>query len=74
MKDQSNKNDALKETREFLKKEIFKNYSTVEQFCWDHDLNKATISNFLNNKKDFRVSTLIQIAEALDNELIIRFD
>lgn len=66
-------NDALAILRKELILEIKNNYSTVEQFCWDKDLNKATISNFLNNKKDFRVSTLVQIANALDKDLLIKF-
>ena len=53
---------------------ITKNYATVEQFCWDKGLSKATVSNFLNDKKDFRVSTLIQIANALGKKLIIRLE
>lgn len=65
---------ALAPIKEQVKALIEKNYDTVEQFCWDNDLNKATISNFLNDKKDFRVSTLVQIAEALDKKLIIKLD
>ena len=67
-----NKTDYLKEFRKEVKNEILKNYPTIEQFCWDKNLNKATLSNFLNDKKDFRISTLIQIAEALNSELLVK--
>ena len=66
------KKDVLAALRKEVLVEIKKNYSTVEQFCWDNDVNKATLSNFLNNKKDFRVSTLAQIAEALDKSIEIK--
>ena len=66
------KADPLEEFRKEVHKEILKNYSTVEQFCWDKNLNKATLSNFLNNKKDFRISTLVQIAVALDSSLLVK--
>ena len=65
------KDDTLAALRKEVLSEIRKRYSTVEQFCWENDLNKATLSNFLNNKKDFRVSTLAQIAKALDKDLKI---
>lgn len=64
--------DVLAALRKDVLAEIKRHYTTVEQFCWDNDVNKATISNFLNNKKDFRVSTLVQIAEALDKDLEIK--
>lgn len=51
---------------------INQNYDTVEQFCWDTGLSKATVSNIINNKKDFSISTLAKIAKALDKELIIK--
>lgn len=66
------KADPLEEFRKEVHKEILKNYSTVEQFCWDKNLNKATLSNFLNNRKDFRISTLVQIAAALDSNLLVK--
>ncbi|MGE3261389.1 MAG: helix-turn-helix domain-containing protein [Bacteriovoracia bacterium] len=64
-------NDVLAKLRKDVMSEINKHYKTVEQFCWENDLNKATLSNFLNDKKDFRVSTLAQIAKALGRELKI---
>lgn len=65
--------DALASLRKEVLTDIKKNYKSVEEFCWENNVNKATISNFLNNKKDFRVSTLQKIAEALDKDLDIRF-
>jgi hypothetical protein len=58
--------------RSQLKSYIEKNYKTVEEFCWDKDLNKATVSNFLANKKDFQVSTLEKIALAMDGILSVQ--
>lgn len=66
------KKDPLEDFRKEVQKEILKKYPTVEQFCWDKDLNKATMSNFFNNRKDFRISTLAQIAEALNSDLLIK--
>lgn len=68
------KNDVLLSFRKSVLSEIKKRNQTVEQFCWENDLNKATLSNFINNKKDFRVSTLARIAEALDMSLKISLD
>lgn len=51
---------------------IEQNYPTVEQFCWQTGLNKATVSNFLNSRKDFQVSTLVKLAKALERHLVIR--
>jgi len=51
---------------------INQNYETVEQFCWETGLSKATVSNIINNKKDFSISTLSKIAKALNKELVIK--
>ncbi len=64
--------DALSHIRRRVKTYIEENYKTVEEFCWDKNLNKATISNFLRSKKDFRVSTLVKLAEATGQDLVIR--
>jgi hypothetical protein len=66
------KEDSLEEIRSQVKAFIERNYKTVEEFCWDKDLNKATVSNFLRAKKDFQVSTLQSLAEAVGADLIIR--
>lgn len=68
------KNDPLAGLRKEILGEIRKRYQTVERFCWENDLNKATLSNFLNNKKDFRISTLVQIASALGRDLKIKLE
>ncbi len=65
------KNDVLSNLRKELLQEVKTQKITVEQFCWERNLNKATISNFVNGKKDFRVSTLVQIANALKKKLDI---
>lgn len=64
--------DALSSMKEQVKNIIEQDYRTVEEFCWENDISKATVSNFLNSKKDFQVSTLLKIAEALDKDLVIR--
>ncbi|MCY4512188.1 MAG: hypothetical protein OXB86_00705 [Bdellovibrionales bacterium] len=69
-----NNQEALKELREQLKKYIEANYNSVEDFCWDRQISKATISNFLNSKKDFQVSTLLKIAKGMKKKLKISVD
>ncbi len=66
--------DVLSEMRAQVSELILKSYPTVEQFCWDQGLNKATVSNFLKDKKDFQVSTLVKIAKALKYRLVIRLE
>ena len=68
------KKDALSQFRSQVKKYIESNYKTVEEFCWDKNLNKATISNLLNSKKDFRISTLLKVSDAIEKNLIIKLD
>jgi hypothetical protein len=65
--------DALAGMRQQLT-EIIAEYPTVERFCWDNNLNKATVSNFLRGKKDFQLSTLVKIANTLGKRLTIRLD
>ena len=64
--------DPLSAMRKKVESEIYKAYPTVEQFCWDKGLSKATVSNFLLGKKDFQVSTLVKIADALGMKLTIQ--
>jgi hypothetical protein len=66
--------DPLELMREQIRDLISKDYKTVEAFCWAKDLNKATISNFLRDKKDFQVSTLNKIAIAVGKKLTVRLD
>ena len=63
---------VMEQFRNQLLAEIKKNYETVEQFCWDTGLSKATVSNIINNKKDFSVSTLQKIAKAVGKEIILK--
>ncbi len=60
--------------RKKVKTNILMAYPTVEQFCWDKDLSKATVSNFLLGKKDFQISTLVKIADALGMKLTVRLE
>ena len=66
--------DPLAPMRKKVRTKILESYPTVEQFCWDKDLNKATVSNFLRSKKDFQISTLVKIADALGIKLTIRLE
>jgi hypothetical protein len=68
----SEKNDPLQSVREQVLKLIRQDYPTVERFCWEKGLNKATLSYFLRGKKDFQISTLVRIARALDREVVVR--
>jgi hypothetical protein len=60
--------------REQAEQLIKRHYRTVEEFCWDKGLNKATVSNFLRGKKDFQLSTLVKLADALGKKLTIRLE
>ena len=66
--------DPLSAMRKKVEAKILIAYPTVEQFCWDKNLSKATVSNFLRGKKDFQVSTLVKIADALGLKLVIRVE
>lgn len=66
--------DALEVMRTQVNALIEQNYKTVEDFCWQTDLSKATVSNFLNSKKDFQVSTLEKISTALKKKLTIKLE
>lgn len=61
----------LGKLRSDLYQYITDNYDSVEAFCWDKELCKATVSNFLNDKKDFQLSTLVKLAHAMDCELVV---
>lgn len=69
-------NDTTKEILSVLRIQveelIRKEYKTIEEFCWHKNINKATMSNFLNNKKDFQISTLNKLARALNKKLSIK--
>ncbi len=61
--------DVLKSLRNILSNYIEKNYQSVEEYCWDAGMSKSTISNFLNSKKDFQLSTLKKIANSMGKDL-----
>ena len=67
----SKKHPSLFLMQKQVREHIEKNYTTIEQFCWDKGLNKATVSNFLKNKKDFQISTLEKLAKATGKKLSI---
>ena len=66
--------DALETMRKQVEELIGRSYRTVEEFCWETELNKATVSNFLRGNKDFQISTLAKLADALGKKLTIRLD
>lgn len=49
---------------ELIKKKI-QDETTLAQFADDHGIRKATLSDFLNGKRDIRVSTLMRIIKPL---------
>jgi hypothetical protein len=73
MKEKRNHN-VLNDLRDSLKVHISEAYPTVEFFCSQRKLNKATVSNFLRGTKDFRISTIVKLANAIDKKLSIRFE
>lgn len=40
-------------------------YPSVEQFCWDQDLSKSTLSRMLRGQVDVRISKLHKISQTL---------
>ena len=44
---------------------------SVEAWCWENELPKSTISDFMRSKSDLRFSTLSKICVALGVELIL---
>jgi len=66
--------DPLETLRNQVRKEIEKNYPTIEQFCFENDISKSILSRLLSGKqKEFKLETLIRITEALGKNLEIRF-
>jgi hypothetical protein len=64
-------NPELEKMRNDVIKYIDRNYKSMGEFCIDKKLSKATISNLINRKKDFQLSTLRNIARAIDKEIVI---
>ena len=68
------KSEELEVMQKQVKDLINQSYKTVEEFCWEKNLSKATLSNFLNGKKDFQISTLARIAKAFKKKLVVRLE
>ena len=66
--------DPLGTLRTQVQELIMESYPTVEQFCWDKDVAKSTVSNFLNADRDPRFSTIENLAHALGKKLVIRLE
>lgn len=66
--------DPLGTLRTQIQELITESYPTVEQFCWDKDVAKSTVSNFLNADRDPRFSTIEKLAEALGKKVVIRLE
>lgn len=61
--------EELKQKIKFKIEEQAHELGSVEAFCWEHDLNKATISDFINDKSDPRLSTIAKICKAVGLKL-----
>lgn len=67
------KEDPISQLRSQVKTEIYKQYSTVEKFCYENGFQKSTLSRFLNGERlEYKISTLVQITEALGLKLVIK--
>lgn len=66
--------DPLGTLRTQIQELIMESYPTVEQFCWDKDVPKSTVSNFLNADRDPRFSTIENLAQALGKKIVIRLE
>jgi len=60
----SNNNEAEKISQE-IASHIKINYKTIEQFAYTNDLSKGQLSEFLNGKRDIRLSTFLRICRHL---------
>ena len=65
--------DPLDTLRTQIKREIGKEYPTVERFCFENDIQKSVLSRLLSGRqKEFKIKTLKRIAEALNKSVEIR--
>ena len=56
-----------------IKSAILKDYPTIENFCFIHDLPKATIFRFLSEDDcNFTANTLLKVVKALEKSLDIK--
>lgn len=70
---QQGKKCPLEEFKKQVHSEIKKQYSSIEKFCFENDIDKSILSRFLSGKqKDFKVETLKRIAYGLDKSLEIK--
>ena len=66
---------AIERVRADILRLIAKDYRTIEKFAYENELNKSTLSKFLNAKRlDVRLSTLEQIAKGLGKKLVVRLE
>ena len=49
-----------------LKKEILKQYPTVEKFAHENEIPKQTLSQYINGTRDPRLTVLHRITKALE--------
>ena len=62
----------LDKFRTQVKREIKKNYPSVERFCFENDISKSILSRLLSGKqKEFKLNTLQRIANALEKQVDI---
>lgn len=67
--------DPLAVMRKQVAELIAKNYPTVEKFCYEEDFDKGSLSRFLNGKRiEFRIATLMKLAEKLDRKVVVRLE
>ena len=48
-----------------IKKQIFKEYRSLELFAYENDISKKTVYHIVNGERDPRISTLRKIAHSL---------
>jgi predicted XRE-type DNA-binding protein len=69
------KYDPLANLRKEVRSIITKKYKSVEEFCWENEIHKSTISRLLNGKRtEFQMATLVRIAEALGKKISVRLE
>lgn len=64
----------LKKKIKFKLDEAVSEAGSYEGWCWDHDINKGTLSYFLRGKTDIKLSTLEKICDALGLKLDVTID
>ena len=73
MQRKSKLSDPLDTFRTQIKREIKKEYPTIERFCFENDIQKSILSRLLSGKqREFKIKTLTRIAKALNKAVEIR--